>query len=105
MQHAGGYVRKLTHFLPPHTSLVLSYCILQPPDAALTGPAVPALYLVGSHVRLQQGVLLLQVLDIRQVFAVIVGSQVTFHLIQPQLNVLHVAVKLLLLVSLTELYS
>lgn len=70
-----------------------------------TGPAVPALYLVGGHIRLQQGVLLLQVLDVRKVFAVVVGSQVTFHFIQPQFNVLNVAVKLLLLVSLTELYS
>lgn len=57
------------------------------------------------HIGLQQGVLLLEVLDIGKVFAVIVRSQVTFHFVQPQFNVLNVAIKLLLLVSLTELYS
>ena len=49
--------------------------------------------------------LLLEVLDIGKVFAVIVRSQVTLHFVQPQLDVLNVAIKLLLLVSLAELYS
>ena len=57
------------------------------------------------HIGLQQGVLLLEVLDIGKVFAVIVRSQVTLHFVQPQLDVLNVAIKLLLLVSLAELYS
>lgn len=101
----GGYARKSTHVTSPQTSLVLNYCTLTPTDSVLTGPAAPALYLVGGHISLQQGVLLLQVLDVRKVFAVIVRSQVTFHFVQPQFNVLHIAVKLLLLVSLAELYS
>lgn len=62
-------------------------------------------YLVGSHVRLQQGVLLLQVLHAGEVLAVIVRSQVTLHFVQPQFNVLYVAIELLLLVSLAEFYS
>lgn len=60
-------------------------------------------YLVSSHVGLQQGVFLLQVLDTGQVFAVVVRSQVALHLIQPQLDVLHVPVELLLLVGLPQL--
>lgn len=57
------------------------------------------------HVSLQQGMLLLEVLDVGEVFAVVVRGQMTFHFVQPQLDVLNVAVKLLLLVSLTELYA
>lgn len=49
--------------------------------------------------------LLLEVLDVGEVFAIVVRGQMTFHFIQPQLDVLNVAVKLLLLVSLTELYA
>lgn len=60
-------------------------------------------YLVGSHVSLQQRVLLLQVLDAGQVLAVVVRGQVALHLVQPQLDVLHVPVELLLLVGLAEL--
>ena len=62
-------------------------------------------YLVSCHVSLQQGVLLLEVLDIGEVFAVVVRGQMTFHFRQPQLDVLNIAVKLLLLVSLAELYA
>ena len=58
-----------------------------------------------GHIGLQQGVLLLQVLDVGEVFAVIVRGQVTLHFIQPQFNVLNVAVKLLLLVGFTKLYA
>lgn len=60
---------------------------------------------MGSHVRLQQGVLLLQVLHAGEVLAVIVRSQVTLHFVQPQFNVLYVAIELLLLVSLAKFYS
>lgn len=48
--------------------------------------------------------LLLEVLDIGKIFAIIVRSQVTFHFIQPQLNILNIAVELLLLVRLAKLY-
>lgn len=48
--------------------------------------------------------LLLEVLDVGKVFAIIVRSQMTFHLIQPQLNIFDVAVELLLLVGLAKLY-
>ena len=58
---------------------------------------------MGSHISLQQGVFLLQVLHRGQVFAVVVGGQVTFDLVEPQLDVLHVPVELLLLVGLTQL--
>ena len=60
-------------------------------------------YLVRGHVGLQQGVLLLQVLDAGQVLAVVVRGQLALHLVQPQLDVLHVPVELLLLVGLTQL--
>lgn len=63
----------------------------------------PDPYLVGSDVSLQKSVLLLQVLHAGQVFAVVVGRQVALHLVQPELDVLHVAVELLLLVGLTQL--
>lgn len=59
---------------------------------------------MSSHVSLQQGMLLLEVLDVGKVFAIIVRSQMTFHLIQPQLNIFDVAVELLLLVGLAKLY-
>lgn len=62
-------------------------------------------HLVSSHIRLQQGMFLLEVLHIGQIFSVVVGSQVTFHFVQPELNVLHVAIELLLLVSLAQLYA
>lgn len=58
---------------------------------------------MSCHVGLQQGMLLLQVLDARQVFPVVVRGQVTFDLIEPELNVLHVPVELLLLVGLPQL--
>lgn len=58
---------------------------------------------MGSNVSFQQSVLLLQVLHAGQVFAIVVRGQVALHLVQPQLDVLHVAVKLLLLVGLTQL--
>lgn len=60
-------------------------------------------YLVGSNVSLQQSVFLLQVLHAGQVFAIVVGGQVALNLVQPQLDVLHVTVELLLLVGLTQL--
>ena len=66
---------------------------------------VQGLYLVSGHVSLQQGMLFLEVLDVGEVFAVVIRGQMTFHFVQPQLDVLNVAVKLLLLVSLTELYA
>lgn len=56
-----------------------------------------------GHVGLQQGVFFLQVLDAGQVFTVIVRSQVTLDLVEPELDVLHITVKLLLLVSFTQL--
>jgi len=71
--------------------------------AGLNGDAINPI-LVSSHIRLQQGMLLLEVLDIGKIFAIIVRSQVTFHFIQPQLNILNIAVELLLLVRLAKLY-
>lgn len=58
---------------------------------------------MSGYVGLQQGLLLLQVLDARQVFTKVIGGQVSFHFVQPELNVLHVPVELLLLVGLTQL--
>lgn len=60
-------------------------------------------HLVCSDVSLQQGMFLLQVLNTGQVFAVVIRGQVTLHLIEPQLDVLYVTVKLLLLVGFTQL--
>lgn len=60
---------------------------------------------MGGYVGLQQRMFLLQVLDVGKIFAIIVRSQVTFHLIEPQFNILDVAVKLLLLVGLAEFDS
>lgn len=58
---------------------------------------------MSGDISLQQSVLLLQVLDTGQVFAIVVRGQVALHLVQPQLDVLHVPVELLLLVGLTQL--
>ena len=71
--------------------------------ACLSVSVCACVYLVSGHVGLQQGVLLLQVLDAGQVLAVVVGGQLALHLVQPQLDVLHVAVELLLLVGLAQL--
>lgn len=46
---------------------------------------------------------LLKVLDASQVFSKVIGGQVSLHLIQPQLDVLHITIELLLLVCFTQL--
>ena len=60
-------------------------------------------YLMCSNVSFQQSVFLLQVLNTGQVFPVVIRSKVAFHFIEPQFNVLHIAVELLLLVGFTQL--
>lgn len=62
-----------------------------------------SVYLVSSHVCLQKCMFLLQVLDAGQVFSIVIWSQVALDLVQPQLDVLHVPVELLLLVGFTQL--
>lgn len=49
--------------------------------------------------------LFLEVLDVGEAFAESSGGQMTFHFVQPQLDVPNVAVKSQLLVSSTELYA
>lgn len=79
----------------------MAYCTTSPNTTERN--AMKAAHLVSSHVSLQQGMLLLQVLNTGQVFAIVIGGQVTLHFIEPQLDVLHVTVKLLLLVGFTQL--